>query len=189
MAVSPPDRRLSALAGAGRLARVTRARREAEPSPEGPHSDPALVVPLRKPSGAPIVSPRLVIRARIIAEALFATGEGPPPAARLDWLAAETEDFLARSGWRTRLVVGLALFAVWMLAPLLVFRFTSLRRMSVPERAHALQRLEDTFGAPVLAVKAMLCVLYYEHPDAARGVGFDSSCLLDADRVHLRVES
>jgi hypothetical protein len=71
------------------------------------------------------------------------------------------------------------LFAVSLLAPLVILRFVSLARLPVPERARALGRLEDTFGAPVLAVKAMLSVLYYEHPDAARFVGFDGDCMLD----------
>lgn len=33
--------------------------------------------------------------------------------------------------------------------------------------------MEKSFASPpVLAVKAILCILYYEHPDAAREVGF-----------------
>jgi hypothetical protein len=161
-------------------------------SPEDRESDagePGALVPLRNQDGSPIVSPRLVARARTIAEALFLTDQGPPPAERLDWLALETEDFLARAGARSRFVVGLALLVVGLLAPLVVFRFVSLARMAVRDRARALGRLEDSFGAPVLAVKAMLCILYYEHPDAARGVGFDGACLKEPEHVHLTVSS
>lgn len=95
----------------------------------------------------------------------------------MDWLALELEDFLARSGAQTRLVFRLSLFAVSVLAPLSIGRFRSLASLPVAERARALGSLEDRFGPPVLAVKALLCVLYYEHPDAAREVGFDGSCL------------
>lgn len=158
--------------------------RESEPGGE-----PAALVPLRNEDGSPIVSPRLVTRARTIAEALFMTDAGPPPPERLDWLALEVEDFLARAGARSRFVVGLALFAVGVLAPLLVLRFVSLARLTVRQRAHALGRLEDTFGAPVLAVKAMLSVLWYEHPDVARAVGFDGECLKEPDAVRLPVTS
>lgn len=135
------------------------------------------LVPLRHEDGRPIVSSRTIARARAVAEALFLTQDGPPPPERLDWLEREVEDFLARAGRRSRLVVGFALLAVSILAPLFMLRFVPLSRMRVAERARCLARLEDTFGAPVLAVKAMLCVLYYEHPDAARLVGFDAECL------------
>jgi hypothetical protein len=124
-----------------------------------------------------------------VAEAVFLTDDGPPPPDRLDWLSREVEDFLARAGARSRLVVGLALFAIGVLAPLLSLRFVSLARMSVRERARVLSRLEHTFGAPVLAVKAMLCLLYYEHPDVARSVGFDGQCLGPPDERHLPVSS
>lgn len=130
---------------------------------------------------------RVVRRARAVAEALFLTEEGPPPADRLDWLEREVEDFLARAGARSRFVVGLALFAVVFLAPLLSWRFVAFSSLAVHERARVLGHLEDTFGAPVLAVKAMLCVLYYEHPDAARFVGFDGECLKDAAPAKLPV--
>jgi hypothetical protein len=128
------------------------------------------------------VSARLLARARTVAEALFLTALGPPPRARLDWLQNEVEDFLARAGARARFVVGLALLAVCVLAPLAVGALRPLSSMSVERRARALGRLEDVFGAPVLAVKALLSVLYYEHPDAAREVGFDGACLLDESR-------
>ena len=134
--------------------------------------------PLRNEDGQPIVSARTVMRARVIAEALFLGVDGPPPPERLDWLAREVEDFLARAGARSRFIFGLALFAIGVLAPLLSFSFVSLGSMKPEERARVLARLEDVFGAPVLAVKALLCVLYYEHPDAARAVGFDGECLV-----------
>jgi len=151
---------------------------------EGSH-----LAPLRHEDGSPIVAPRVVARAVVVAEALFSTADGPPPEARLAWLALELEDFLARAGARSRFVVGLSLFAVWVLAPLVMLRFTSLARMPVAERARALARLEDTFGAPVLAVKALLCVLYYEHPDAALSVGFDGQCLTGDSPLRLPVRS
>lgn len=140
----------------------------------------AELAPLRHEDGRPIVSKRTIARARAVAEALFLTRDGPPPGDRLDWLARELEDFLARSGSRSRLVVGFALFVIGVLAPLLSLRLVSLARMPVLERARCLARLEDTFGAPVLAVKAMLSVLYYEHPDAARFVGFDAAECLES---------
>jgi hypothetical protein len=138
----------------------------------------ALATPLRDENGRSLVSARLLVRARAIAEALFLTADGPPPADRVEWLVNDLEDFLARSGARTRLIFGVAMLAVAVLAPLFSFRLTSLSRIDVEERARVLERLENTFGPPVLAVKALLCVLYYEHPDAQRHVGFDGGCML-----------
>ncbi len=90
---------------------------------------------------------------------------------------AELEDFLARAGARTRFLYGAAVLALTVLAPLVIGRLPPLGRLPVRERARALSVLEHSrFGAPVLAVKALLCVLYYEHPDAAREVGFDGEC-------------
>jgi hypothetical protein len=126
----------------------------------------------------PVVSTRFITAVRAVAEAVFSTDAGPPPPARLDWLCVELADFLSRAGARTRLMLRLALLAVSLVAPLLAGRLPPLRRLSLSERIRALTLLEQSpFGAPVLAVKALLCVLYYEHPDAAREIGFDSECL------------
>jgi hypothetical protein len=143
--------------------------------------EPAVAVlaePLREPGGASIVSARTLVTLRAVAEALFATSTGPPSAERIDWLLLEIEDFLARAGPRTRLVLGVAVFAVNLLAPLLVLRLTPLRRLTLGERVHALQNLENSrLAAPLFAVKALLSLIYYEHPEAAREVGFDGACM------------
>lgn len=109
---------------------------------------------------------------RAFAEALFSTEEGPPPAERLDWLVGQMGDYLERAGPAARLIFGLALFVVTWLAPLFIWRPPTLRGLEVEERIKALTRMEESFAsAPVLAVKAFLCVVYYEHPDVQREVG------------------
>lgn len=124
---------------------------------------------------------------RAVTEAIFARrgakdGElVAPPAERVDWVCREIDDFLARVTARTRALVLLSLFAVSVLAPLLVRRFGSLASLSTGDRVHALERLEKSSFAPaLLAVKALASVHYYEHPDAAREVGFDGGCMLEA---------
>ncbi len=135
------------------------------------------LLPLRKANGAPIVGTRMLRALRAIAEALFATARAPAAPERLDWLELELEDFLARAGARTRFVLRLAVFAVCVLAPLGVLRFVPLRHLRLADRIHALRRLESSkFSAPLFAVKALLSLLYYEHPDAAREIGFDGEC-------------
>ena len=123
------------------------------------------------------VRPGILRALRAIAEATFATRSGPPPAARLDWLESEMADFLARSGSRSRFLFAFLVFVVSAIAPLLIARLPPLRRLPLAERIVALSRLERRFAEPLLGVKAILCIIYYEHPDAAREVGFDGSCL------------
>lgn len=123
--------------------------------------------------GVPV--PRRVVEsAAAVAEALFHDGKAPPPAARMAWLADELGDFLGRSGGRARLLFRLCLFVVSWIAPLLGGRCPPLRRLDVDRRLAILTRLEEgPLSAAFLGVKAILCILYYEHPDAAREAGFD----------------
>lgn len=118
------------------------------------------------------VSRRALAVIRAFAEALFSTPDGAPPAGRLDWLTAELDDYLDKAGARARLVFGLSLFAVAWVAPLLIFKWPTLTRLDRLTRIRALERMEASFlSAAVLAVKAFLCVVYYEHPDVQREVG------------------
>ncbi|HMJ09893.1 MAG TPA: hypothetical protein VK524_00735, partial [Polyangiaceae bacterium] len=88
------------------------------------------------------------------------------------------DDFLARAGTRTRFLIRLSAGLVNLLAPWVIFRIGPLRRLPLPDRIRALSRLEQSgFNAPLLAIKALLSLLYYEHPEAAREVGFDGECL------------
>jgi hypothetical protein len=116
----------------------------------------------------------LLAEARVFAEALFASERGAPPSARLDWLVDELRDFVEHGGPRTELILrgGLAL-STWT-APLLVGRAPPLSRLDVETRCRALDRLEHSpIGLPLLAVKAMLCILWYEHPDSMREIGIE----------------
>ena len=113
----------------------------------------------------------MMLHLRAFAEALFSTEAGAPPAPRMDWLMKEMDDYLQRAGSRARFVFGLALYVVSFLSPLFIRRLPTLRSLEVQERVDALTRMEESFAAaPVLAVKAFLCVVYYEHPDVQREV-------------------
>jgi hypothetical protein len=123
---------------------------------------------------------------RAVVEAIFARGgQGdesdeivPPPADRIDWVCREVDDFLARVTVRSRVLVLLSLFAVSVLGPLFARRFGTLGSIALTDRVHALERFERSMFAPaLLAVKALASVHYYEHPDAAREVGFDAACM------------
>jgi hypothetical protein len=116
-------------------------------------------------------------RARGISEALFSSETGAPPAERLDWLSGELRQFLDRAGWRSGGFYKLGLIVVTLLAPLLILRPRALWRLPLADRVRALRKMEKSFAASVLlAVKAILCILYYEHPDAAREAGYTGGC-------------
>lgn len=109
---------------------------------------------------------------RAFAEALFSTEAGAPPAERMDWLVGQMEDYLVRAGPRAQFIFTLSVMVVAWLAPILVGRLPTIRSLDVETRVKALTRMEESFaGAPVLAVKAFLCVVYYEHPEVQREVG------------------
>lgn len=114
-----------------------------------------------------------------LAEALFSTDEGSPPAARLAWLCADVRDFLRGSGPRARWIFLLALFFTSGVSPLRIGKLRPLARLSVHDRIEALERFENGSllqSAAILALKATLCIVYFEHPDAARQIDFDGLC-------------
>jgi hypothetical protein len=125
-----------------------------------------------------VVRPATLRAIVAIAEAVFSKGGQPPPADRLRFIEHELDDFLSRSGARSRFFFSLMVWLTCALAPLFARRFASFVRLPLADRVHALTALEQRFPEPLLAVKALLCLVYYEHPDAARDVGFDGACAL-----------
>lgn len=121
--------------------------------------------------------------ARAVSEALFSrAGQPGGPArsltARLDFVQAEIADLLHRTGTRARLLFQASLFGVVWLAPLFVRRVRPLGSLRLADRVVALTRMErSAWGSPlVLAVKAVLCILFYEHPESVREIGAGGTC-------------
>lgn len=109
-----------------------------------------------------------------LARMVFATEDGPPSTDRVRWFVDQFDDFMGRAGSRSRLVVGGALLVVDRVAPLLALRAGPLGRLTEERRRLALERLERSpLGITVLAAKAAMCIVWFEHPDAAREIGFD----------------
>lgn len=109
-----------------------------------------------------------------IAEALFATEDGPPPADRLAFLRRELDDFMARTSSRGRFYFSAGAAIVSVVAPLMVRRLPPFRRLRLEHRTKALTRFEaSALGAVLIALRAILCLLYYEHPEALREIGME----------------
>lgn len=128
--------------------------------PDGVVADWTMPPPLRKAT-------------RAFAEALFSDEASPPPNDRLEWALEDLENFLALSGGRARAVFQASMLAVTTLAPLTIRRAGPLWRLSIPHRIEAIEQFERTpLGLAVFGAKAMLCIVYYEHPDSAAEIGF-----------------
>lgn len=115
---------------------------------------------------------------RAVAEALFHDGEHAPAPAELDALEVDMTDFLEQGGAWPRLVIGASLLVVTVLVPLMLRKLGGFARLPVAERIEGLQRLEESaLGLPLLAVKAALCIVYYESPVGVARLGFDQQCM------------
>ncbi|MHB8873150.1 MAG: hypothetical protein ACYC8T_05630 [Myxococcaceae bacterium] len=124
-----------------------------------------------------LLRPRTIKTMQAIAEAIFASEAGPPPEDRIRWVCSEMDDVLAHAGTSARTLMRAATFAVAAAVPIFARRPIALEQLSLPARIEALEKMERSFAAaPLLAVKALLCILYYEHPDAAREIGYDGGC-------------
>jgi hypothetical protein len=116
--------------------------------------------------------------ARVVAEALFSADGTPPDLERLEWLQKDFADFYARAHGNARMVLRASLLVLMWIAPLLSFRFRSLSSLPIHDRIEVLERFEGTVLAPAaLAVKAMLCILWFEHPVTVRETATEATCL------------
>jgi hypothetical protein len=101
------------------------------------------------------------------------------PAEQLDYIENELLALIAAAGPRARRLFVLCLFAVVGLAPLFHRQLRLLWSLPLPQRIAALTKMEASpLGSPlVLAVKAPLCVVYYELPAAALAIGWRPGCM------------
>lgn len=151
----------------------------AEPQP---HSAP---LARRRPRSAtpaerPGLSPRDRDNARALAEALWSRdGERPPPEDRLAWFVDDLSDFVGHLNTRARLLFLACLTSITWAGPLLVFRAGRLRSLSIPDRVRAIHAVEKhpLASLALFATKAIVSIVWYEHPDNAREIGWDQRCL------------
>jgi hypothetical protein len=123
-----------------------------------------------RPSGRPTA--RSVATMMSIAEAVFASEEGAPPPDRIEWLRREYVDLMSRASARGRFLFWSGSLVVSLVAPLLAGRLRSFRRLALADRIAALERFEaHPLGSILIALRAVLCLLWYEHPEVAREVG------------------
>ena len=118
------------------------------------------------------------MRVAAIAEALFATEAGAPDPKRVAWLCADFADFVSRAQGRGRLIMMLSVWFLTWLAPFVVWRLGPLGTLPIEKRTEALERVEGSgIGFIALAPKAMLCMMWFEHPDTQRETKTEVTCL------------
>lgn len=115
---------------------------------------------------------------RAFAEAFFSRDYDAPDPARMDWFLDDLEDFVGRLNPRARGLFHLVMTIPTYVAPLYVKHVGRLADLPLRGRIHALEVLESSsLGLPLFAAKAMVSLVYYEHPDSAREIGWDQRCM------------
>jgi hypothetical protein len=153
---------------------------ETEPSDEDETVDPYVVRGMSLRAERPGLSRQGRRNVRAFAEALFSRDGGAPPSERMDWFETDVDDFVGHAPTRTRLLFAACLFTATWIAPLLFGRpFARLASLSIHHRIDALEAMERTpvVSLALFALKAVTSFVYYEHPDAAREIGWDQRCL------------
>jgi hypothetical protein len=114
----------------------------------------------------------------VVAEALFSADGQPPDEERLAWLEADFADFWSRAHGSAPLVLRASLFVLIWVAPLLSALPVPLSFLSIRRRAAVLERFEGSPLAPAaLAVKAILCILWFEHERTRQETSTEPTCL------------
>lgn len=118
--------------------------------------------------------------ARAIAATLFeADSQHPVPRERLDFVLQELRAYVSRVGLQTRVAFGAAFFVVQHAPFLLLGKIQRFTRLSGDARRRYLEKLEKSrFGLVMVLLKTMLSFMYFEHPDALAGTGYDAQGLL-----------
>lgn len=115
---------------------------------------------------------------RALAEAMFSHAGGPP-AERLDALVRELDDYVGFAS-RTLRFGLLLLLELLRLAPiLLLWRFATFESLALGDRVRVLEKMEQSRLVPLMVVfaayKAILCMLFFEHPAEQRDVGYSTA--------------
>lgn len=119
------------------------------------------------------VSPAFYRALWAICETLFAADRQPPAANRTRWVCDELVDFVSHAGVRSRWMMRLLVFYVGTVGAVLALRPPPFRLLNLADRVRGLQRLESSpLALPLFGLKALLCLVYYEHPEHVRAIGW-----------------
>jgi hypothetical protein len=116
---------------------------------------------------------RSIVRA--FAEAMF-HHDPPPPKARLDTFADEVDRFISPASKTLRFGLLLMLDAIRLLPPFVIGRFAVFEELTLEQRIRMLEKMDRSRRPLVVllfvAYKTVLTMLFFEHPDELRAVGY-----------------
>ncbi len=117
--------------------------------------------------------------ARALAEALWSRdGKSAPSRERLAYFEDDLSDFVGHLNPRARLLFLACLGTITWIAPLLAGRLGRFGSLSIEERIRVIHALEKSPASlALIAVKAIVSIVWFEHPDTAREIGWDQRCL------------
>lgn len=114
---------------------------------------------------------------RALAACLF-DEKGVPPD-RLDWAIDDLGAFLRSAGPRTSTIFRLALYVVAFMPLFFIGRLGPLHRLTPEQAALYCEKLDRSrLAALLLLPKALFSLVYFEHPDSLKEIGFDNSCMM-----------
>lgn len=110
-----------------------------------------------------------------ISEAFFSADTVPMDPKRLRWLTREYCDFMGRAQAKQRFLFSTAVTIIAYLAPLFIWKIGPFSALNFDDRVRALKVFERRkIGRLLIPVRAILCLMYYEHPDAAQTLGIST---------------
>ncbi len=113
-----------------------------------------------------------------LARGLYDRGQGVPEA-RAEWAVNDLASFVQHAGRRTAFLLALTTLVVEWCPLLFIGAFSRMSRLSSDGLARYLERFDRSRLSIVLILpKALLSLVYYEHPEAIRETGYDGQCLL-----------
>lgn len=122
--------------------------------------------------------------ARALCQCIFDRGHGIPPD-RMSFALVDVDDFTRRAGPKTRFAFLASLLLLQWIWPLAFGFFGRFSALPISRRLDLLEKIEATALAPMLVLpKAMLCLVFFEHPDALKEIGYDGRPLrlLEAEK-------
>jgi len=109
---------------------------------------------------------------KCISETFFSADTTPVDSQRLEWLVREYCDFMSRAPKKQRFLFRTAITVIAFLAPLFIWKIGPFSTLNFRDRVRALRVFEHRkIGKILVPVRAILCLIYYEHPEAARTLG------------------
>jgi branched-subunit amino acid transport protein AzlD len=112
---------------------------------------------------------------RALAEAMFSDATTTAKS-RLDAFVDDVDDFVSHASRMLRFGLLLMLEVIHFTPLVLLWRFATFESLPCPDRVRVLERMESSrivgFTLVLAAYKAILCLIYFEHPDELAAIGY-----------------